>query len=422
MKKYLLYFKKKSLTLSIILFVVFLFSFFVSNLYNQNKSYYQASFSVSNVEEFDAQLLLDEDFLNSIKEAGKGKYDGTNVEKMLENDGISYVCDNNNFTITTKSKYYETFFLSSKNNVSTRAKMFIKDSVLKIAGDKCEVTFSDSDNIVILKNSVNRWIVSLISLIGAFIIEIIAMTILFFIKKDKSFTTKVVYDNETTFSHVFFKKYWKEATKPLVKVKDITTLAMLFALMLVSKLIPLPSGFGNLGISFTYLFFSIISMIYGPVYGFVVGVFSDIIGYFLPNSGGGTFNLGYTLQAALTGMIYGLFFFRAKVSFKRVLFARTIVNILMNAIYGSFLFIFVMYFNNTDSMDFNSYLEKVKYYMLLMSLPKNIVYLLPQSILLYYVITLVEPILIKSKLALVPKTIKVSTENDKVCNNNMLNN
>ena len=82
MKKYLLYFKKKSLTLSIILFVVFLFSFFVSNLYNQNKSYYQASFSVSNVEEFDAQLLLDEDFLNSIKEAGKGKYDGTNVEKM----------------------------------------------------------------------------------------------------------------------------------------------------------------------------------------------------------------------------------------------------------------------------------------------------------------------------------------------------
>ena len=48
-------------------------------------------------------------------------------------------------------------------------------------------------------------------------------------------------------------------------------------------------------------------MIYGPIYGFVIGVFSDVIGFLLFPSEG-FFHLGYTLQAALTGFIYGIFF------------------------------------------------------------------------------------------------------------------
>lgn len=421
MKKYLNYLKKHSITLFAILFVAFLFSFLITNFYNQSKSYYTATFTVTNVEEFNISLIQDEEFLNNIKESvkdkdtGEGKYDGTDVNKMIKNNGISYTQNQNEFIITTKSKYYENFFLSSKNNVSTRAKMFIKDSVLAIAKDRCEVSFANPDEIVVLHNNVNRWFVALLSTMATLLIELIVITVLFFTKKEKEENKKVIYDNKNMFFTCFNKNYWKEAIKPLVKVKDITTIAMLFALMLVSKLIPIPSGFGNLGISFTYLFFSIISMIYGPVYGFVVGIFSDIIGYFLPSSGGGTFNLGYTLQAAFTGFIYGIFFYKTKVNFTRVLFARTLINILMNAIYGSFLFIFVMYFNNTASMDFNAYLEKVKYYMLLMSLPKNIIYLLPQSILLYYIITLLTPILRKVKLIPTEKIAMISSKNDNVC-------
>ena len=78
-------------------------------------------------------------------------------------------------------------------------------------------------------------------------------------------------------------------------------IAMLFALMLVCKLIPIPGGFGSLGIGFTYLFFSVTCMIYGPVYGFVIGAVLDILGFFMPNGGGPIFHLGYTLQTALTG-------------------------------------------------------------------------------------------------------------------------
>ena len=144
---------------------------------------------------------------------------------------------------------------------------------------------------------------------------------------------------------------------------------MLFALMLICKLISLPSGFGNLGISFTYLFFAIISMIYGPIYGAVVGIFSDIIGFFI-DSNGGMFNLGYTLQASLTGFIYGLCLFKRKFPFKNALVSRVFVNMLINTIMGSFLFIFVMYFD--PSMTGKEYMSLVKSYMTLLVLPKNV--------------------------------------------------
>ena len=162
---------------------------------------------------------------------------------------------------------------------------------------------------------------------------------------------------------------------------------MLFALMLICKLISLPSGFGNLGIGFTYLFFAITSMVYGPIYGFVVGVFSDVLGFFFFKSTG-FFHLGYTLQAALTGFIYGLSFYRTKISFKKVFLNRLIINMFINVIMGSFLYLLVFYPDQKEN-----YLELYKSYVLLMSLPKNIVYLLPQSLLLYYVIRVTLPIL-----------------------------
>ena len=258
---------------------------------------------------------------------------------MLEKKHFTYTVEQNTIIIQTKIKYYDDFFLSSSNSVGTRAKMFIKDSVLKIAGEENEIIFSNKNDIVERQKYINRWTFSFAFTGVALLIELIVCVFLYNKQKEE---IKYVYDNETMFATCFHKKYWKLSINPFVKVKDITVIAMLFALMLASKMLPLPSGFGDLGISFTYLFFAIICMIYGPVYGFVVGVFSDIIGFFMPN-GGGIFNLGYTLQAALTGVIYGLFLFKTKITFTKVLTARIIVNFIMNVIYGSFLYIYLSY-------------------------------------------------------------------------------
>lgn len=385
MKKYFSYLLNNIVKLLVVLIVSFLLSFLTIEFVNQNRAYYQATFEVSNIESFNDELLLEEEFLNEIKNSAE-KYKNIDVEKMLEKKHFTYTKDKNTITIQTKIKYYDDFFLSSSNSVGTRAKMFIKDSVLKIAGESNEIIFSNPKDIVERQKYINRWNFSFAFTGVALLVELIVSIFLYNKQKEE---TKYVYDNETMFASCFHKKYWRLSVNPFVKVKDITVIAMLFALMLASKMLPLPSGFGDLGISFTYLFFAIICMIYGPVYGFVVGVFSDIIGFFMPN-GGGIFNFGYTLQAALTGMIYGLFFFKTKVTFTKVLTARILVNFVMNVIYGSFLYIFVYYVD--DTMTLSRYLELVKSYALLLSLPKNIVYLLPQSLLLYYVIKVTLPI------------------------------
>ena len=385
MKKYLVFLYRNIVKLIVCLFVSFVLSFFVVNQINQTNAIYTASFQVENIEMFEDELLTNTDFLNQIKNSAS-KYSNINVEKMIVNNHFTYTKEENEITITTKIKYYDDFFLSASSSVGTRAKMFIKDSVLTIAGENNKIVFNNPSEIVEKENYLNRWAISTIASFAFLLIEMLVCAFLY--KKEKT-KEKYVCDNENLFSSIFHKKYWKEALKPLVKVKDITVIAMLFALMLASKMLPLPSGFGDLGISFTYLFFAIICMIYGPVYGFVVGVFSDIIGFFMP-SGGGIFNLGYTLQAAMTGAVYGLCLFKRKITFTNVLVSRVIVNFIMNVLYGSFLYIFVYYVD--DTMTLEKYLELVKSYALLLSLPKNIIYLLPQSLLLYYVIRVTIPI------------------------------
>lgn len=401
MKNYFKFLFKHCFLFLMLAIVLFLTSIIAVDIRNNNKSYYEATFEVSNIESFNYELLNDEDFLNNIKESGyndktnTNKYENIDIEKMLEKKHFSYTIIDNKVTIKTIVKYYDNFFNSKTLSVGSRAKTFIKDCAFAACTDEnVIITFNNPDEIIVLKNSLNKWKISLIVLLITIFAEIVFSIILFLIKKP-IVKEKYVYNNETIFSSSFYKQYWKLSLKPLIKVKDITTIAMLFALMMVCKFIPIPSGFGNLGLGITYLFFAIISMIYGPIYGFIVGVFSDVIGYFI-DSNGGFFHLGYTFQAALTGFIYGLCFYKTKISFSKVFLCRLIINLLINVIYGSFLYVLVMY---PDQIQEQGRLKELySSYTLLLSLPKNIIWLLPQSLLLYYVIKIVSPTLIRFKL------------------------
>ena len=180
MKNYLktLWFHK--VTMIIVLFVSFLSCFVFVDFYNKNTAYYEAEIIIENIEQFDATKLTDETFLNEIKASGlnietnQNKYDGIDVEKMLKNDGFSYTINENKLTITTGYQYYETFFLSSNNSVSNRAKTFIRDSINKInQNGNCVITFLDSKNIVSLKGYQNRWLASSLTVAIVFFVEII---------------------------------------------------------------------------------------------------------------------------------------------------------------------------------------------------------------------------------------------------------
>ena len=165
-----------------------------------------------------------------------------------------------------------------------------------------------------------------------------------------------------------------------------------------SRFISVPSGFGNLCLNFGILIQSIICTIFGPIISLGVGLFGDIIGHFIKPSGYG-FHFGYTIQAMLACLTYALCLYRTKITFSKVLLSRIVINLLLNVIYGSYLMMTL--FLQGGSITPEGLLEGYKVYALMYSLPKNIVYLLPQSILIFIIIKTLAPAL--ERMGFLPK-------------------
>ena len=145
--------------------------------------------------------------------------------------------------------------------------------------------------------------------------------------------------------------------------------------MLTMKLIKIPSGFSNLGLGFSYLVFSVISWVYGPICGFFTGLVSDIFGFIISPSPYGFF-FPYTLSAMITGFIYGICFYKKNISYTKCLISRLFVNLFVNVILGSIWWAWL------TGLDFNGF----RTYLMVNELPKNLFYLLPQSILQFVIL------------------------------------
>lgn len=191
------------------------------------------------------------------------------------------------------------------------------------------------------------------------------------------------FDNKNLFKTPFHREYWRKSKKELSTIKSITLLSVIFALIVVTKLIPIPSGFAQLKIGLTYLVLAVACMIYGPVVALLIGAGSDTLGFFLNPSVFG-FIPFYTISTMVTCVIYSLFFYRTKITFTKVLFARMIVNFLINALAGSLIWSFTI----------REYtFEKWRQLFIYAYLPKNLAYLLPQTIVLFIFLKAISPTL-----------------------------
>lgn len=391
--------KHKVLTL-LILVSSFLFGYTISNLVNTYSTTYSITYSVNN--EIDFSNMLTKEYLLETKNSinSNGYYDEIDTDRIIKDNAISLLKNNDNeYVLTTKASYYPNFFLKSSNSVSTRAKTYLKtlinNYVEKFNKDiseenKTKVTFS-SKNIIESNVPLNDfWVytISTIFLVTLTSAYVIVEHIKYLKHKDEE---EIEYDNKETFFSPFHKEYWKEVFNTFKSIKNISVIAMMLALMLLCKMFSLPSGFGNLGISLTYIIFATACMLYGPFAGIIIGILSDTLGFVLFQSGT-TFFIGYTIQAALTGFIYGIMLYKTKFSYSRCFISRILVNILMNAVWGSICWGLVAGYTSTQTL----------YYALLFSLPKNIVYLVPQSIVLYFLIKTLCPAL--SRLGLIKKS------------------
>ena len=389
-------------TYIISIIVSFILGFFITNTINNERGIYVSTFSYVGDKNLDFNSIINEDFLNSVKENHPGlSIDKINVNKMLEKEDFSInQNEDKSYTITTKIKYYETSFLSKSSKILNRSETFIKYALIDFTQDKDSIVYRDN-KIGQIENTFSTWIGGLIGLGSGLLMTTLIIIIL--PKKTIQNDNISLIDNEEIFSSPFHKKYWRLSIKELKTTKSIVVLAMLFALYMISRFISVPSGFGNLGLNFGILIQAIICTIYGPVVSLGVGLFGDVIGHFIKPSGYG-FHFGYTIQAMLACFTYALCLYRTKITFSKVLLSRIVINLLLNVIYGSYLMMTL--FLQGGSITPEGLLEGYKVYALMYSLPKNIVYLLPQSILIFIIIKTLAPAL--ERMNLLPKNTSKS--------------
>jgi len=235
------------------------------------------------------------------------------------------------------------------------------------------------------KNNNSNFYGGLISLSVGIIFVIILLII-----ESKTFETKrsFSYDNKKLFKSPFSKKYWLKSKTELKSVKQVTLLSLLLGLVVVTNLIPIPSGFANLKIGLTYLVLAVSSMIYGPIVALLIGFLSDNLGFFMNPSSYG-YIPGYVLSTMAACFTYAIFFYRTRITFAKVLFSRIIINFIINAFFGSMLWIITIKGNG-----FAEWQQSFLY----IFLPKNIAYLIPQTIVLYLFLKAISPTLVRFSL------------------------
>lgn len=110
-------------------------------------------------------------------------------------------------------------------------------------------------------------------------------------------------------------------------VRTIAACGMLLALNIVLGFFRVNiSSF--LRISFAYLPVAAAGMLFGPIAGGVVGIAGDVISYFIQPTG--PYFPGFTLNAFLSGFLYGLLLYRRPVKLLRVFSVKALLTFLIS--------------------------------------------------------------------------------------------
>ncbi|MCX6064015.1 MAG: folate family ECF transporter S component [Caldiserica bacterium] len=133
--------------------------------------------------------------------------------------------------------------------------------------------------------------------------------------------------------------FMKSSADELKSVSTVSVAGMLVAISIVLSFLRVVIS-SVLEISFAFLPLAAGGLLYGPVVGGIMGILSDVLGYFIrPN---GPFFPGFTLNALISGLLYGLFLYKKPVTLKRVIIVNALITILINLLLNS-LWLSMMY-------------------------------------------------------------------------------
>jgi ECF transporter S component (folate family) len=107
--------------------------------------------------------------------------------------------------------------------------------------------------------------------------------------------------------------YWRQSAAAMRNLRSLVFAALMIAayVALSAAFVPV-GGAGGPRIMIRFLPQVLIGAVCGPVVGFVAGIAGDLVGHFsIPT---GEFFFGYTVTAAVRGLLYGLFLYRKPIA------------------------------------------------------------------------------------------------------------
>ena len=134
------------------------------------------------------------------------------------------------------------------------------------------------------------------------------------------------------FKTPFSAAYWRAAAGELKNYRTLVFSALMVAACIVLSHCKIPLG-ENLSLSVTFLARALCALVCGPVTAVLFGAAEDTLSFFL-SSGGYPYFPGYMLTTILGCVVYALFFYRAKITWRRIILAKIITNI-QNVFLGS---------------------------------------------------------------------------------------
>ena len=120
---------------------------------------------------------------------------------------------------------------------------------------------------------------------------------------------------------------WVRSFQELKKLRTITGMALLLAISVIIDQFSLQLS-PSLKVGFGFIVTGLSGMLYGPVCAGLMGGVGDIVRFIIKPTG--TFFFGFTLNAILGGILYGLFFYMNKVTVMRCIFSKTLANVVIN--------------------------------------------------------------------------------------------
>ncbi len=133
--------------------------------------------------------------------------------------------------------------------------------------------------------------------------------------------------------------FWKQAAAEFYDLRTLTAVSLVLALTVAISNFFIPLG-ENLNIFFTFLPKAVYCAIGGPLLGMAAGFAGDIIGYLMHPTG--PYFFGYTLSSMLGCFVYGLLFYKTRITLPRMIIAKTFINLFVNMGLGS-LWSYMMY-------------------------------------------------------------------------------